>query len=133
MLSIVFENDVNDPELALAHRCRVDVPVARMRVQALIEASVRAQLAMQKLLHPPKVQGAYLDHRDIESALASGKVVLEKQSDDDEEVARCVHAFKAGKFQIVIDGQWFRQFNDEVELHQDSKIVFLRLLPLVGG
>jgi hypothetical protein len=44
-----------------------------------------------------------------------------------------VRAFEKQGFFLFVDGQQVSSLDEEVSLHTDSEIRFLRLTPLVGG
>ena len=53
--------------------------------------------------------------------------------DPAEEVARAQQAFADGVFVIVAGGRQATGLDDEVEVRAGEPVVFLRLVPLVGG
>jgi hypothetical protein len=138
MPSVQIKNELLDEALAfLAIRNgRLDVDVNCLSVREVIEASLRAHLQITRLSKSRTDTATHLLDADIASGLMRGKVALaptDQAINADKELDRCLKAFSAGKFHIVVDGQWFRHLDDQVELHEDSKVLFLRLVPLVGG
>lgn len=78
----------------------------------------------------------------IASSLASGRVALPRTViggaapdpviQEQTEIQRAIQAFESGQFQIVVDGMLL-QPKQSVVLHETAQVVFLRLMPLVGG
>jgi hypothetical protein len=126
-------------------RVRVDLGGERMTVRALLEQAVIAQIA--ELLERQK-QGReaalrtlarrYMTDADIAAQLETGAVrfpvpgpteLFEVKS----EVAKAWHGFERRAFRVFVDGEMVQSLDDEVVLTAESKVTFLRLVPLKGG
>ena len=68
-----------------------------------------------------------------------GKVAIpeemkpEKEINAEKQVAKALKAFREQVYFLLVDGQQFMDLDSEIELKADSKIFFLRMLPLQGG
>ena len=79
-----------------------------------------------------------LTEREIEEGLAKGRVDsggrdLNQKVDDEEAVATALQAFEDGIYLVILDGEEQRDLDREVYVHDESHIVFLRLVMLAGG
>lgn len=119
---------------------RYALPQYQIHTDALIGLSVRAHLALRRIGEqglPARVE--VLTEALLEAGLQQGKLALpaNKPVADFEavealEVKRALKAFARAEFQLLIDGELIREPR-LLSLHETSHVVFLRLLPLVGG
>ncbi|MDO6527952.1 hypothetical protein Q4519_19945 [Motilimonas sp. 1_MG-2023] len=86
------------------------------------------------------VQHQYLHPDDVEQMQAEGKIALAKPLTTstpvinvEQEAAKAITAFRNKRFKIFIDGEEVQDVDQLCQLHNDSNIKFLRLIPLVGG
>jgi hypothetical protein len=75
---------------------------------------------------------------DIEQGKADGKIGLSGKSsypiiDSQKEVEKAVKAFRTGQYYVFVDDAQVNDLDDEVVLKANSKVAFLRLMPLRGG
>jgi hypothetical protein len=111
---------------------RLMLSAEQFSVRELIVHTARSQLSLRAILQQQDAQ-PFLDPAQIDRSVPLGKIALAAPTEFEAEIERCVKAFAARHFQIVIDGTWYRSLDDVVTLHSDSSIVFLRLMPLQGG
>jgi hypothetical protein len=104
-----------------------------MRVSDLIAQAVTTQMMLRRLTRGPA--RAYLDDEALRQQLASGRVALDKSAEPDlaREIERARQGFAEGRYRMILDGAWLSDLDEEVELSEHGKLVFLRLTPLVGG
>ncbi len=50
-----------------------------------------------------------------------------------DEIQKALRAFEAGSYIILVNGQQVGYLEEEVPLSTNTKVTFLRLMPLVGG
>ena len=79
-----------------------------------------------------------LTERNLAEQLERGRVdsggrTLRQRVDDDEAVANAVQAFEDGLYYVFIDGTQYERLDEPVVVDGDSRITFLRLIPLAGG
>ena len=134
LLDVSFE--LADAVEGLANDARslqLDLPVQRLRAADLIAQAVTTQLTLRRLSQSP--QGEWLDEAEIARQRTRGKVTLNERAEPDvkAEIARAQRAFADGRFRMLLDGQWLTELDEEVELGETGKLLFLRLTPLQGG
>lgn len=138
MIAVEIDNEIRDPRFFGLDQAKLRVELANetLTLRELISGAVAAHLALQKALHgAPEPKTKFLDQAQIEMGLRQGKVALSAQPEPDvaDSARRGCEAFSAGEFQVVVDGIWTRNLDDQITLHADSKVVFMRLIPLQGG
>ena len=80
-----------------------------------------------------------LSSRQIDDAAEQGKIapgdsaMPAREVDDDAAVATALQAFEDGLYLVVIDDQEQRSLDNQIFLHPDSRITFIRLALLAGG
>jgi hypothetical protein len=80
-----------------------------------------------------------LSTRQVEDAAEQGKIapghgaMPAQELDDDAAVGTALQAFEDGLYLVVIDDQEQRCLDNQVFLHPDSRITFIRLALLAGG
>lgn len=52
---------------------------------------------------------------------------------DSTEVHKALHAFEVGSYIILVNGQQVEHLDEELTFSSNTKVTFLRLMPLVGG
>lgn len=55
------------------------------------------------------------------------------QIDSEAEVHKALRAFAAGSYIILVNGQQVEHLDEELSFSSNTKVTFLRLMPLVGG
>jgi len=71
--------------------------------------------------------------RQYQTSGALSSLLDESHLDPDRETDRALAAFKAGTCLLFIDGEQIRELEQRIELGVDTKVQFLRLIPLAGG
>lgn len=115
-------------------------------VRELITRTVKKQLdALQKehSIATKRIKASlerqYLSDEEIALMAKKGSVYLEEQNKGIEakkvknEVSRALIAFREKKFFITIKGDQPEQLDDNVALMKNTEVLFLRLMPLIGG
>jgi len=111
-------------------------------IQRSIEAQVR-ELQIQHQMDAQQVRRAlerqYLTTSEIAEQAQQGAVRFPSkphntlQIDTKIEVKKALQAFTDGAYIILVNGQQVENLEAEITLSQETKVVFLRLMPLVGG
>ena len=105
-----------------------------MRVSDLIAQAVTTQVMLRRVARGPARD--FLDEEALRQQLARGRVALDKDSVEPDlarEIERARQGFAEGRYRMILDGSWLSDLDEEVELTDHGKLVFLRLTPLVGG
>lgn len=71
--------------------------------------------------------------RQYQSAGSASSIPEGSSVDPEREVERALAAFTAGTCLLFIDGEQVRDLDQQVPVGIDTKVQFLRLVPLVGG
>lgn len=80
----------------------------------------------------------YLSRADVELQAQAGQIAMPaarrtETVDIATEIERAHRGFAAQAFRVVVDGEILGELDQPIALAANSKIIFLRLLPLVGG
>jgi hypothetical protein len=65
--------------------------------------------------------------------LLNGARPLRERLDWQAEYARALRAFERNGFLLLVDDRQLLDLDDEVELRPGAEVIFLRLVPLIGG
>jgi hypothetical protein len=132
------------PELAL-QPVYITVEAEHCTLAELICRTVEAQLADLQAQHndTARVQEVlerhYLSNEEIVSQTRSGMVRMPKtpttKVPPDTEMAqqRALHAFTRQAYVVLVNGEQVEQLDDLVICMPQTKVIFLRLMPLAGG
>ncbi len=112
---------------------RLELAQSVMRVSDLIAQAVTTQVMLRRLARGPARE--YLDDEALRQQLARGRVALDQTTEPDlaREIEHARQGFAEGRYRMILDGAWLSDLDEEVELSEHGKLVFLRLTPLVGG
>lgn len=69
----------------------------------------------------------------VEAALQSGKPIRHEHVDWKAQFEMAIEAFESKKILILVDDRQAELLTDEIVVMPETSIVFLRLVPLVGG
>jgi hypothetical protein len=80
----------------------------------------------------------FLSERGIQEQAARGRVEFggdhrRQAVDTDGAVGVALEAFEDGLYLVVIDGRQYESLDEQVAVGADSRVTFLRLVPLAGG
>ncbi|NUT35951.1 MAG: hypothetical protein HOV79_23090 [Hamadaea sp.] len=70
---------------------------------------------------------------DTERTLNGFKLKQPRRVDPEEQVTRALEAFSRNGFVVLVDDRQVEELDTVVDLHRDTQITFLKLVPLVGG
>ena len=110
-----------------------------LTLRELIERVVRTEVAafrerqseqrLLRVLSGPEVAEAAARGRGSFGACAVG----EQAVDDDVAVGVALEAFEDGLYFVLVDGRQYESLDEQVPVDADSRVTFLRLVPLAGG
>lgn len=132
---------------AIVPTVQLPLPDSSISVAELIRRTLQQQLAelsVQGLLAAIAVREIiarqYLSAAEIRAQAGQGAVRVPRVSepaipefDVEREVERAWAGFERRAFRVVVDGRMPQALTDTVTIRADSKVAFMRLLPLVGG
>jgi len=110
-------------------------------IRRTVEEQVRELLAKQRLDEQkahPALERQYLTVQEIAGQAQQGAVRFPfthtKQAPDVQvEVQKALQAFASGRYLIFVGKQQVKHLDEEITVEMGTKVIFLRLMPLVGG
>lgn len=126
----------------------LELAAERISVRDLIARAVTEQIQVLLELHRTEARlvhlalaRQYLSSKDIEKQAESGRIGLpaerERQPapiiDTANEIKKALSGFETRAYQVVLDGVPLESLDENIVLKRETKIIFLRLTPLVGG
>jgi hypothetical protein len=118
----------------------VKLESSRMSVRELIRCAVEEQVRDRNRLSArgrEALDRQYLSDAEIRAQAAGGTIRYRAPEatplDPTKEVARAHQAFAEGVFVIFSGGRQATGLDDEIEVRVGEPVMFLRLVPLVGG
>lgn len=119
----------------------------RITLAELIRRTVEEQISQMlsvKRLEAARVeellQRQYLTADDITNQANRGVIRYPNRKKDQSltidvarESERALNAFQQGKFLVFASGRQYTRLDDELDFSQQTKVILLRLMPLVGG
>jgi hypothetical protein len=125
----------------------INILEEQITVGELITRTVEEQvrdLLLTRRLDAMQAQQAldrhYLVNPEVKQQAAQGRVKMptriptaQPRIDLAAEMRKALQAFQAGTYLVIVDGRQCEQEDECLQLHANSKIMFLRLTPLVGG
>lgn len=127
--SVLIEEKV--PGQPPSQQYLVELSGDRITVKELIEIYVREQVERfnsTPKYEPPRVQAP--EERLLNTARDTKP---KKMRCCDSECQKALAAFSTNQFFVLVDGRQVSDLQEEIAISSDSKISFLRLVPLVGG
>jgi hypothetical protein len=109
-----------------------------LTLRELIAAAVRDEVAAYSERRAEASLVRALSDAEIAAGLERGRVSSgggprPRQVSADQAVDVALEAFVDGFYLVVIDGRQYERLDEVVLLGDDSRVVFLRLVPLAGG
>ena len=106
----------------------------RVSARDVIEQRVRQEV--QKFNDARKKEALFsglVQPRDAEKELNGYRLKKKKKIDADEQVEIALSAFSDNKFFFLVDDLQVESLDDEFGITDQTKITFLKLIPVVGG
>lgn len=111
-----------------------------LRLRDLIAVLVRMEVQAFQLRQQERRMLNVLSAQQIYAAALTGKISMGGEDerppvvvDEDEAVRVALQGFVDGIYLVFIDGQPQRELDAPVQLQQESSLLFIRLVALVGG
>lgn len=118
------------PEGQRILRLCLSLPMRTMVVSELIAYKVRQEVADYRAYKRPGLSGEYLSPEALINTPSRDALV---PGEADDEIARAQRAFAHRDFMIVIDDQRIFDPGAVVTLSPETRVEFIKILPLVGG
>lgn len=110
----------------------IDFPLERISVRELIETRVRQEVEAHNLKAGPRFDGL-IEPGEAEKRLNGANAAMGKHIDADKQVEAAIRAFESGRYFLLIDDHQLVDLDDVIVINPNTRIVFLKILPLVGG
>ena len=116
----------------------VEVPEGPTNLRSLIDAVVRFEVDAFRMRQLDGRLLQVLSPEQIAAGAEIGKITsgdseLDQEVDADAAVTTALQAFEDGLFFSFVDGDQISTLDDPVAVAGDSTLLFVRLVPLVGG
>lgn len=104
----------------------------RISVGELIERRVRQEVEQFNDRKPEHYRGL-VQPTDAEKTLNGFRLRKTKTIDPDKQVKAATEAFEKGSILLLVDDRQLDSLTDELGVTSTTEVVFLKLVPLVGG
>jgi hypothetical protein len=138
VLTLTISGKVMGKTQPLFTNWQLSIPVGRLTLQELLTQIVRSEVAEFKDRQSQRRLTHILSAADIDLGMARGKIEsggsdLDQVVDVEGSINIALQAFKDGFYLVFINDQQQEDLDDLVEVGINSELLFLRLVPLVGG
>ena len=110
----------------------IDFPVERISVRELIEMRVRQEVESHNNQAGDKFDGL-VEPCEAEKMLNGANAAMGKHIDADKQVEAAINAFETGRYFLLINDNQLVDLDDIIVINPSTRIVFLKILRLVGG
>jgi hypothetical protein len=120
------------------HEVDIDLEPGPVTLRALIDAVVRAEVVRFRQRAEEQTFVRVLTDRALAEGLQSGAVLsggreAAVEVDEDAAVAAALLAQEDGLYQVLVDDEPVDSLDDVVQFGEQTRLLFLRLVPLSGG
>jgi hypothetical protein len=98
----------------------------------LIRGRLQQEVERYNQALPETFQGL-VQPEESEQILNGFRMKTRRPLDWEVQCRRAWSSFERNGFLVLVDGQQITELNTPLELHEDSEIDFIKLVPLVGG
>lgn len=105
----------------------------RVCARDVIEQRVRQEVQKFNDAKKKELFSGLVQPRNAEKELNGYRLRKEKKIDADEQVEIAISAFSENKYFFLVDDQQVESLDDEFGITDDTKVTFLKLIPIVGG
>jgi len=133
MLTKLLIRDETTASLGKAeHTFTVHVSGEKISVRELIRQRVTQEVT-EFNSHQPAVFRMLVQPNDTERTLNGFKFHKPRFVDPVEQFEKAMEAFEGNGFIVLVDDYQIQNLDDEIALHPETSVTFLKLVPLVGG
>ncbi len=104
----------------------------RVSVRELIERRVRAEVERFNRERPERYRGL-VQPTDTEATLNGFRFRRPRKLDPDKQLEVALEAFRQGQVYLLVDDRQLDDLDDEFAVSADTEVIFLKLVPLIGG
>lgn len=116
----------------IAQEISIGFNSAAVTVQEIIESRVRQEVANYNNKLPEYYNGL-VEPTDAEKTVNGYKLRSKKPIDAEKQVYIALDAFQKNGFFMLIDNHQYTSLDEQIQLHSNTQISFLKLTQLVGG
>lgn len=133
MLTELLIRDETTASLGKAeHTFTVHVSGEKITVRELIRQRVTQEVE-QFNHHQPAVFRMLVQPSNAERTLNGFKFLKPRLVDPATQYEKAIEAFEGNGFIVLVDNYQVERLDDEIALHPETSVTFLKLVPLVGG
>src|SRR6476660_3344324 len=114
------------------HTFTVHVSGDKISIRDLIRQRVTQEVE-EFNSHQPAVFRMLVQPNDTELTLNGFKFHKPRLVDPMTQNEKAIEAFEGNGFIVLVDNYQVQELDDEIALHPDTAVTFLKLVPLVGG
>ncbi len=107
-------------------------PVEEISVKTLIESRVAQEVANYKN-QDNEIFSGLIKPKRAENVLNGFKIQKKRTIDVAEQQEVAINAFQSNGFFLLVNDQQLTALDDRILITPNTKVVFLKLIPLVGG
>jgi hypothetical protein len=113
----------------------VTLTLASTRVSAreIIERRVRMEVQTFNEQQDQQVFRGLVQPTDTERELNGYRLKKPRQIDADEQIQRAIEAFESNRFFMLVGDRQIESLDDLIGIARDTRVSFLKLVPLLGG
>ena len=113
----------------------VTLTLASTRVSAreIIERRVRMEVQTFNEQQDQQVFRGLVQPTDTERELNGYRLKKPRKIDVDEQIKRAIEAFESNRFFMLVGDRQVESLDDLIGIGRDTRVSFLKLVPLVGG
>ena len=116
----------------ISREMTLDFLTEKVTVRELIRSRVYQEVQDYNLRRPEHFQGL-VQPADTEKTLNGYKLKRGREIDWKQQYDKALDAFGRNGFLILVDNKQAESFDDEVTITPETRVTFLKLVPLVGG
>ena len=109
-----------------------DLLSERISVRELIRSRVYQEVQDYNLKKPKRFQGL-VQPTDAEASLNGDKSGTPRLIDWQRQFEAALQGFKSNRVLVLVDEHQVEDLDEEIVIEPDTQVVFLKLVPLIGG
>jgi len=112
---------------------RLELVSEHVSVREIIEGRVRGEVRAFNQERGAKIFRGLIQPTDTEVELNGYRLRKRRALDEDEQCDLALRAFEGNGFFMLVDGRQVESLDEEIAVGRDTRVAFVKLLPLVGG
>lgn len=110
----------------------LEVPAEQITARELIRRRVQAEVAKHNTSLPDYFRGL-VQPKDAEIALNGYRLRRRRKIDWQEQAAVATDMFQSNGFILIVDDKQVEDLDTSIRVRPDTRVSFLKIVPLVGG